>query len=66
MGVRFACLCPAFTATDILDASGTLYPEDATKTISIIGIQKYVYRLEIEKAQKKACNKITLAGLSSL
>ena len=40
MGLRFACLCPAFTATDILNPMGTLYPNDAKKFIQMLGINE--------------------------
>lgn len=38
MGIRFACLCPAFTATRMLDGVNTMFPEDARKMIEMVGI----------------------------
>ncbi|XP_025076718.1 15-hydroxyprostaglandin dehydrogenase [NAD(+)]-like [Pomacea canaliculata] len=40
MGLRFACLCPAFTDTQILCSTITDYPEDAQKIIQQVGINK--------------------------
>ncbi|KAK7503537.1 hypothetical protein BaRGS_00005076 [Batillaria attramentaria] len=40
MGIRFACLCPAFTATRLLDGANTILPEEARKMIEMVGINK--------------------------
>lgn len=38
MGLRFACLCPSFTKTEILNKNNTLYPHDANSVIETHGV----------------------------
>ncbi|KAK7115818.1 15-hydroxyprostaglandin dehydrogenase [NAD(+)]-like [Littorina saxatilis] len=58
MGLRFACLCPAFTATDILNPMGTLYPVDAEKITQMIGINEIpaVVAGFIQLVEDEQCN----------
>ncbi|XP_076465867.1 15-hydroxyprostaglandin dehydrogenase [NAD(+)]-like [Babylonia areolata] len=38
MGLRFACLCPAFTDTEILSSTKVFYPSDMEKMVEKVGI----------------------------
>ncbi|KAL8566487.1 hypothetical protein ACOMHN_012306 [Nucella lapillus] len=58
MGLTFACLCPAFTATDILTSQKTLYTEDMQKMLDVIGINEVSVVVEgfMQLVEDDQCN----------